>query len=237
MTTGQQHDDKSCTVEGCDRKHYGKGFCSKHYASNRRANNTRQCSVEGCIRSYVSSGYCGAHYRRMLKRGEVGDAQVQRREANRTCSVTGCGLPHDTGGLCTAHHGRQRRGAPLDPPIKKYGVYTECRRQPCYKAPIANGYCPAHESRRNKYFTVYGITYEEFDTLFDLQNGVCFLCEAPLVRDDRLTHLDHDHDTDRARGILCMKCNVGIGMFQDDVDLIKEVVRYLESTEDLRDRL
>lgn len=224
----------TCSVEGCERKHYGKGLCSKHYARNRRRNNTRRCSVDGCLRAYVSSGYCGAHYRRYLKSGDVGIAEVQVREKGRVCSVEGCDRPHRSGGYCQGHHARARRGVPLDTPIVAYGVYTECVRDGCRRSPVASGLCSTHYSRFNKYFVKYGITVAEYDALFDMQNGVCFLCEAPLDRDSsRFTHVDHDDATGRCRGILCFRCNIGLGMFHDDPSLMRDAATYLESREDL----
>lgn len=39
--------------------------------------------------------------------------------------------------------------------------------------------------------------------------------------------VDHDHDTGTMRGILCNKCNVGIGFFRDNPLLLESAYDYL----------
>lgn len=41
--------------------------------------------------------------------------------------------------------------------------------------------------------------------------------------------LDHDHETEEFRGFLCDRCNLGLGKFNDDVELLKRALQYLES--------
>ena len=41
-------------------------------------------------------------------------------------------------------------------------------------------------------------------------------------------HIDHDHKTDSLRGTLCGKCNRGIGMFDDNADIIQKALDYLK---------
>jgi len=42
--------------------------------------------------------------------------------------------------------------------------------------------------------------------------------------------IDHDHKTGRIRGRLCINCNSGLGMFKDDVELLRTAVSYLVDT-------
>ena len=53
------------------------------------------------------------------------------------------------------------------------------------------------------------------------QQGKCALCPEPA------THLDHCHDTGKIRGLLCVKCNSGLGMFKDSVETLKAAIDYL----------
>jgi len=71
----------TCTVEGCDKPHASRGYCSMHYTRLRnhgdvnytqlsRADNPRFCSIEGCNRVYVAKGYCKLHYYGLKRYGD-----------------------------------------------------------------------------------------------------------------------------------------------------------------------
>lgn len=60
------------------------------------------------------------------------------------------------------------------------------------------------------------------------QDGKCAICEARLSK----PHLDHCHQTGYVRGVLCPNCNVGIGHFRDNPELLHKAVAYLERTRD-----
>jgi Recombination endonuclease VII len=54
------------------------------------------------------------------------------------------------------------------------------------------------------------------------QSGLCAICrEAPAE------HVDHDHATNRVRGLLCFNCNGALGQFRDRTDLMLRAVAYL----------
>lgn len=76
--------DRTCSVDGCERKPLAKGLCKAHYERQRR-NGTPggavgpprfyrpvpACSVEGCDRPHKTNGYCGMHYQRWRKWGDA----------------------------------------------------------------------------------------------------------------------------------------------------------------------
>lgn len=75
----------------------------------------------------------------------------------------------------------------------------------------------------------YGMTYSEYQLLLDVQGGVCALCrKASVVRTNaaRLA-VDHDHVTQKVRGLLCGKCNLALGLFNDDLATLRRAVEYL----------
>jgi len=80
----------------------------------------------------------------------------------------------------------------------------------------------------------FGITLEEYNFLLDKQNGVCAICSEPEKRRDHRTKkpralaVDHNHDTGEIRGLLCTDCNTGLGLLQDDPELLKLALSYLE---------
>ena len=61
---------------------------------------------------------------------------------------------------------------------------------------------------------------------------VFLICSTEL--DDSIyaqrPNIDHNHETGEIRGILCHKCNTGIGLLNDDQELLKKAITYLEST-------
>lgn len=56
--------------------------------------------------------------------------------------------------------------------------------------------------------------------------GVCEVCKR-LEEEVGTLHLDHNHATGAFRGWLCRTCNIGIGMLQDDVQLLSRAIDYL----------
>lgn len=68
----------------------------------------------------------------------------------------------------------------------------------------------------------YGLTEDEYKKMID--NGYyCSICG-----NDTNIGIDHCHVNGHVRGFLCRECNAGIGMFRDDVDLLKKAIMYLE---------
>lgn len=74
----------------------------------------------------------------------------------------------------------------------------------------------------------YGITEEDYQVLLERQNHCCAICgtEDWTQQHGRL-HVDHDHATLHVRGLLCLACNMGLGAFRDQPELLEEAARYL----------
>ncbi len=78
----------------------------------------------------------------------------------------------------------------------------------------------------------YNITREEYAAMYWCQDGRCAICKRPEAecggRGKKL-HIDHCHETDRVRGLLCTSCNTGIGQFQDNSDLMRRAIEYVDN--------
>jgi hypothetical protein len=72
----------------------------------------------------------------------------------------------------------------------------------------------------------YGISLDEYEALVKSQNGVCAIC-LRFPNANGVLHVDHDHETGRVRGLLCMSCNVAIGYLCDDLEIVSRLVKYL----------
>jgi hypothetical protein len=80
--------------------------------------------------------------------------------------------------------------------------------------------------QKNHYKRRYGLTLEQKQFLIDSQDSKCAICKNDL----KSTHdvcVDHDHKTEIVRGILCRKCNLGIGHLNDSTDILKSAIMYL----------
>lgn len=60
------------------------------------------------------------------------------------------------------------------------------------------------------------------------QKNLCAICGAELVLGKIGRHCDHNHETEQLRGVLCGRCNLGLGHFRDDVKRLRVAVNYLE---------
>lgn len=86
----------------------------------------------------------------------------------------------------------------------------------------------ANHKRNYAFLKSYGITVKEAEQLLAEQGGVCAICgELVSFSGPRAAHVDHDHISDKVRGILCFKCNVGLGSFDDDQSKLNAAIQYL----------
>lgn len=72
----------------------------------------------------------------------------------------------------------------------------------------------------------HGMTIEEYDEKMILQNGRCAICNRP-VNEKKSLAVDHDHETEENRGLLCEACNRGLGMLQDSPEILRAALAYL----------
>lgn len=73
----------------------------------------------------------------------------------------------------------------------------------------------------------YGMTLTDYEILYAKQQGKCAICEGSSNGKGRL-HVDHDHISNRVRGLLCFDCNSAIGKLRDDPELLYKAISYLE---------
>ena len=60
----------------------------------------------------------------------------------------------------------------------------------------------------------YDLTLEQYDQMFDAQNGRCEICGG-LNKSGRRLAVDHNHDTGEIRGLLCNRCNGQLAALED----------------------
>lgn len=72
----------------------------------------------------------------------------------------------------------------------------------------------------------YNISLEQWQTQFSTQGGRCAICQSD---GERKLSVDHCHQTGKFRGLLCSRCNVGIGYLKDSPTYLRAAANYLES--------
>lgn len=130
-------------------------------------------------------------------------------------------------------------------PLEEFGVLRsmpdgrrrECK--PCRrsKAPAERATRAAWDQRNkdkvraHQLWTKFRITVEQYDALWEEQQGLCAICGEPERerRNGKLKMLavDHCHRTDQIRGLLCCGCNQGLGRFQDSERLLRSALAYI----------
>ena len=78
---------------------------------------------------------------------------------------------------------------------------------------------------RKQQVSLYGLTLEDYDAMMERQNGVCAICSTETKGN---LHIDHNHQTNEVRGLLCGKCNRAIGLLNDDISLFTKAITYLK---------
>ncbi len=85
--------------------------------------------------------------------------------------------------------------------------------------------CRKERGRRDHLMRTYGLGEAELAAMIKAQGGLCAICQRrPAV------HVDHDHAFEVVRGVLCFPCNAALGQLQDDPQLFRNAIDYLERT-------
>ena len=74
----------------------------------------------------------------------------------------------------------------------------------------------------------YGLSYAEYERMFNEQGGLCKICKEPSTRKSGRLDVDHCHETGQIRGLLCSPCNTAIGLLRENSELFAAALQYLE---------
>lgn len=112
--------------------------------------------------------------------------------------------------------------------LEKNGTY---RRKQCHECRNnAKVYKP--ERRRELMLKrFYGLTTEQYNDKLVQQEYSCAICgtkhNLEIKNNKGILVVDHDHDTNQVRDLLCHACNMGLGKFKDNPELLKLAAEYL----------
>jgi hypothetical protein len=130
------------------------------------------------------------------------------------------GLAHYCSDCHRASVGESRRRRANKEPIRKRSEYQHR---------IVRGIERGTKNRAAliKNITKYapGMTIAVYEYLLISQSGRCACCLTPL----KCPFIDHDHSTGRIRGLLCMQCNIALGLAHDNPIILRSLASYLEA--------
>jgi len=84
----------------------------------------------------------------------------------------------------------------------------------------------AKKSQQHRLRTT-GWSHERFLEYLDAQGSQCAICGKSFALDAREPQADHDHSSGEPRGLLCLACNSGLGLFKDDPEILQWAIEYL----------
>lgn len=78
---------------------------------------------------------------------------------------------------------------------------------------------------------LYRIELSDYKKMYDAQGGVCKICKES---DGKILNVDHCHSSGQVRGLLCNRCNKGIGNLRDNVKYLKSAIDYILSSSQIK---
>lgn len=86
--------------------------------------------------------------------------------------------------------------------------------------------------RREWHLSSMGWSQESFASTLESQSNKCAVCSKVIVvgiRGDDMAVADHVHvEPPKPRGILCSNCNAGLGLFQENPEIMRAAIAYIE---------
>jgi hypothetical protein len=73
----------------------------------------------------------------------------------------------------------------------------------------------------------YNLSKEQFDFIYESQQGKCAICLETQDKFSRNLHVDHCHTTGKVRGLLCSNCNTAIGKLKENIIILDRAKEYI----------
>lgn len=74
--------------------------------------------------------------------------------------------------------------------------------------------------------STYGLSESDYIEKINQQNNLCAICGKK--DEGKVLCVDHDHVTGQVRGLLCNNCNIGLGNFKDNYEILQSAIGYLQ---------
>lgn len=112
----------------------------------------------------------------------------------------------------------------------KFGVRTECKFCSAKNRKIYYKNSTGKWREQNLKYN-YGITLDDYNKLFNQQNGCCAICKRHQSELKYILCVEHNHQTNEIRGLTCKYCNWLIGQVENKIltkELLEKVINYLK---------
>ena len=125
---------------------------------------------------------------------------------------------------CAVKAGNQRR-------LRKVRVDARCDfcdtpfQSENYQTLYCSKPCKSRAADLRRRLKIYDISKVEYTALLEKQKHRCGVCGCHLTFGKAF--IDHDHQTNAVRGILCNSCNLGIGLLGDTFEAVRRATEYL----------
>jgi len=173
-------------------------------------------------------GLCTACYMRAYRNGGVLPSTPPKVYGNvPTCHPN---EPYGAFGLCRKCYLKSYYNKTANPNRKQHRRFAEChpdRRHKarglclqCYrKEPDVKTYNDEYSKQnrfRDQLKHKYNITPDDYERMVKEQNGLCAICKNPPRGKTKRLSVDHDHETGKVRGLLCVPCNRALGYLENN---------------------
>lgn len=74
----------------------------------------------------------------------------------------------------------------------------------------------------------FGITLDQYNEMFEKQEGCCDICKKHQSEFKKRLAVDHCHTTGEVRALLCASCNQALGMLNEDSKVLKNMILYIK---------
>jgi hypothetical protein len=71
----------------------------------------------------------------------------------------------------------------------------------------------------------YGIDAEEYERMWVAQLGLCAICGDAESKGRGRLHVDHCHKTNKVRKLLCVTCNMALGVYERNHEKFSKYIR------------
>lgn len=177
-----------------------------------------KCPMPDCNQYITKDGYCGKHY---LRKWKYGDPTISKCNTNKTH----CANNHEFSKENTYidKNGWRLCKSCMKAKRKPFKNFSARQKETHYR--ISRKWNEDNRAWKNlcHVLRTYKLTLDQYHALLEQQDFHCAICDEK----ENLC-VDHNHITGKVRGLLCFNHNIAIGHFNENVDIMKNGIGYLE---------